>query len=78
MLKIRELLERLKNDEISEVIIATSPTVEGDTTAMYIAGILKPIGITVSRLAFGLPVGAVLEQADEITLFKALENRNLM
>ena len=60
------------------VIMATNPTVEGDATAMYVAGLLKPLGVKVSRLAFGLPVGGILEYADEVTLFKALENRNDM
>ena len=77
-LKIKELLARISQGGVSEVIMATNPTVEGDATAMYIAGLLKPIGIKVTRLAFGLPVGGILEYADEITLFKALENRNDM
>lgn len=77
-LRIRELLARLQNQEVQEVIMATNPTVEGDATAMYIAGLLKPMNITVTRLAFGLPVGGILEYADEVTLFKALENRNEM
>ena len=75
-LKIKELLARLGTAK--EVIMATNPTVEGDATAMYIAGLLKPMGIKVTRLAFGLPVGGILEYADEITLYKALENRNDM
>ena len=58
--------------------MATNPTVEGDATALYIAKLLKPLGVRVSRLAFGLPVGGVLEYADEVTLYKALENRNYM
>lgn len=74
-LKIRELLKRVDNS-ISEVIMATNPTVEGEATAMYIAKLLKPLNIKVTRLAFGLPVGGTLEYADEVTLFKALENRN--
>ncbi len=77
-LRIRELLGRISAGGVEEVIMATNPTVEGDATAMYIAGLLKPMGITVTRLAFGLPVGGILEYADEITLFKALENRNTM
>jgi recombination protein RecR len=77
-IKIKELLTRLKDSDIIEVVMATNPTVEGDATALYIAKILKPIGIKVTRLAFGLPVGGILEQADEVTLFKALENRNEM
>lgn len=74
-LKIKELLERLKDDEIKEVIIATNPTVEGETTAMYIAKLLKPLDIKVSRLAYGVPVGGDLEYADEVTLYRALEGR---
>ena len=58
--------------------MALSPTIEGDATAMYLAGILKPLGVKVSRLAFGLPVGGILEYADEVTLYKALENRSNM
>ena len=77
-IRIRELLARLKNNNIKEVIMATNPTVEGDATAMYMANLLKPLGIKVSRLAFGLPVGGILEYADEVTLYKALENRNQM
>lgn len=75
-LKIKELLERVNNTEISEVIMATNPTVEGEATAMYISRLLKPLGIKVTRLAFGLPIGGILEYADEVTLYKALENRN--
>ncbi|MCM1132424.1 MAG: recombination mediator RecR [Ruminococcus flavefaciens] len=77
-LRIKELLARISAGGVDEVIMATNPTVEGDATALYIAGLLKPLGIKVSRLAFGLPVGAMLEYADEVTLFKALENRNDM
>ena len=77
-LRIRELLARISAGGVEEVIMATIPTVEGDATAMFIAGLLKPMGIKVSRLAFGLPVGGILEYADEVTLYKALENRNDM
>lgn len=77
-LKIRELLARIQNQDINEIIMATNPTVEGDATAMYIASLLKPMNVTVTRLAFGLPVGGILEYADEVTLYKALENRNKM
>ena len=77
-LRVKELLSRIAHGGVEEVIMATNPTVEGDATAMYIAGLLKPMGIKVSRLAFGLPVGGILEYADEVTLFKALENRNDM
>ena len=74
-LKIRELLARLNEGEIDEVIVATNPTVEGEVTAMYLARLLKPIGIKVTRLAYGVPMGSDLEYADEITLFRALEGR---
>jgi len=77
-LRVRELLSRIGEGGVKEVIMATNPTVEGDATALYIAGLLKPMGIKVSRLAFGLPVGGILEYADEVTLYKALENRNDM
>ncbi len=73
-IRIKELLSRI--DSAKEVIMATNPTVEGEATAMYIAKLLKPFNIKVTRLAFGLPVGGTLEYADEVTLFKALENRN--
>lgn len=76
-IRIKELLKRIQSDnQITEIIMATNPTVEGEATAMYIAKLLKPLGIKVTRLAFGLPVGGTLEYADEVTLFKALENRN--
>lgn len=77
-IKIKELLERVNNSAITEIIMATNPTVEGEATAMYIARLLKPLGIKVTRLAFGIPVGGHLEYADEVTLFKALENRSEM
>lgn len=77
-LTIRELIARVNEGGISEVILATSPTAEGDVTAMYIAKMLKTLGAKVTRLAFGLPVGAILEYADSVTLFKALENRSEM
>ena len=75
-LKIKELLARINQNDVSEVIMATNPTVEGEATAMYISKLLKPLDIKVTRLAFGLPIGGSLEYADEVTLFKALENRN--
>lgn len=77
-LRIKELLARIADGGVEEVIMATNPTVEGDATALYIANLLKPLGLKVSRLAFGLPVGGILEYADEVTLYKALENRNDM
>ena len=75
-LKIKELLARISKGGVSEIIMATNPTVEGDATAIYISKLLKPLGVKVTRLAFGLPIGGQLEYADEITLYKALENRN--
>ena len=75
---IKELLARISGGNVTEVIMATNPNVEGDATAMYIANLLKPLGVKVTRLAFGLPVGSILEYADEVTLYKALENRNDM
>ncbi|MDE5754891.1 MAG: recombination mediator RecR [Oscillospiraceae bacterium] len=75
-LKIRSLISRIQKGNIQEVIMATNPTVEGDATAAYISQLIKPMGVKVTRLAFGLPVGGMLEYADEVTLYKALENRN--
>lgn len=75
---IKELLTRIGQGEIQEVILATDPTVEGEATAMYLSRLLKPLGIKVSRLAFGIPVGSSLEYADEVTLYKALENRSIL
>lgn len=77
-IKIKELLARLNDGTVEEVIMATNPTVEGEATAMYIGRLLKPMGITVSRLAYGVPVGADLEYADEVTLSRALEGRSLI
>ncbi len=77
-IKIKELLSRVSDGQVREVIMATNPTVEGEATAMYAAKLLKPLGIKVTRLAFGIPVGGHLEYADEVTLYKALENRNEM
>ena len=74
-LKIRELLSRIENENIEEVIVAINPTVEGDATAMYLSRILKPLGIKVTRLAYGLSVGSDLEYADEVTLFRAFTGR---
>ena len=74
-LKIKELLARVGEGEIDEIIVATNPTVEGEATAMYLSKLLRPLGVTVTRLAYGVPVGADLEYADEITLFRALEGR---
>ena len=77
-IKIRELLDRVSKGNVDEIIMATNPTVEGEATAMYIAKLLKPLDVKVTRLAFGIPVGGHLEYADEVTLFKALENRSEM
>jgi recombination protein RecR len=74
-LRMRELVARTAAEEVKEVIVATNPTVEGDTTALYIARILKPLGVRVTRLASGLPVGGDLDYADEITLGRALSGR---
>lgn len=75
-IKIKELLNRIQNNsEIKEIIIATNPRVEGEATAMYISKILKPLGVKVTRIAHGIPVGGDLEYADEVTLTKALEGR---
>lgn len=78
-IKIKELIKRLSDEGIKEVIIATNPTIEGETTAMYIARVIKTIpGIKVTRIAHGIPVGGDLEYTDEITLIKAMENRRDM
>lgn len=77
-LKIDGLLERLKAGGIQEVILATNPTVKGETTALYLSKLIKPLGITVSRIAYGLPVGGDLEYADENTVQRALEGRRQM
>lgn len=77
-LRIRELFQRLQQESITEVILATNSDVEGEATATYLAQLLKPAGITVSRIAHGLPVGGDLEYADEVTLSRALENRRII
>lgn len=74
-LRMKELVARIDSESVTEVIAATNPTVEGDTTALYIARLLKPLGVKVSRLASGLPVGGDLDYADEITLGRALAGR---
>ena len=74
-LKIRELLARLDDEGITEIILCTNPNTEGDVTAMYLARLLKPLGLRVTRIASGLPVGGDLEYADELTLGRALEGR---
>ncbi len=75
-LKIKELMSRLADGTVKEVIMATNPTVEGEATASYISRLLKPMGIRITRLAYGIPVGGDLEYADAVTLTKALEGRN--
>ena len=73
---IKELLMRLNDGEVTEVIMATNPTVEGEATSMYISRLIKPMGIRVTRLAYGIPVGGNLEYADEVTLYRSLLGRN--
>jgi recombination protein RecR len=77
-LRIKNLLERLESGEVREIILATNPTVEGEATAAYLARLLKPLGLKVTRIAMGIPVGSDLEFADEVTLAKSLENRREM
>lgn len=74
-LRIKNLLERLESGEVREIILATNPTVEGEATAAYLARLLKPLGVRVTRIAMGIPVGSDLEFADEVTVTKSLENR---
>ncbi|MEW6080802.1 MAG: recombination mediator RecR [Bacillota bacterium] len=74
-LKVKELLSRLDASQVQEVIIATNPNIEGEATAMYLARLIKPLGIRITRIAHGIPVGGDLEYADEVTLTKALEGR---
>ena len=77
-LRVQELLDRVSRNGVGEVILATNPNLEGNATAMYVAGLLKPLGVRVTRLASGLPVGGDLEYADEVTLGQALEGRRDM
>ncbi len=77
-LKIKGLLERIHRDQPTEVILATNPTVEGEATAVYLSRLLKPLGLKVTRIAMGIPVGSDLEFADEVTMSKSLENRREM
>jgi recombination protein RecR len=77
-LRIRELMARLADDTVTEIILATDPNTEGEATASYLARLLKPMGLTVTRLASGLPVGGDLEYADEVTLGRAFEGRRLL
>lgn len=78
MLKIRELVNRVAQDGIKEVVLATNPTIEGDTTSMYVAGLLKPLGVRVTRIAHGMPVGGDMDYADQATLIQALQWRREM
>ena len=75
-IRIRELLARLNETEVKEVIVATNPDVSGDATAMYLARLIKPLGVTVSRLAHGIPVGSEIEYTDDVTLTRAFVERN--
>ena len=77
-LKIKNLLDRIGEGKLEEIIIATNPTVEGEATAVYLSKLLKPLGVKVSRIAMGIPVGSDLEFADEVTIWKAMEGRREM
>jgi recombination protein RecR len=77
-LKLKSLIERLKTGKVKEIIVATSPTVEGEATAVYLSKLIKPLGVKVTRIATGIPVGSELEFADEVTTLKALEGRREM
>ncbi len=77
-LRIKNLIERLASGEVKEIILATNPTVEGEATAAYLSRLLKPLGVRVTRIAMGIPVGSDLEFADEVTMSKSLENRREM
>ncbi len=75
-LTIKSLVERASSGDVTEIIMATNPTIEGDTTAMYISKLIKPFGVRVTRLAYGIPVGADIEYADDVTLMRALSGRS--
>lgn len=77
-LKIKNLIHRLNGSEVTEIIVATNPTVEGEATASYLSKLLKPLGLKVTRIAMGIPVGSDLEYADEVTMWKAMEGRREM
>lgn len=77
-IRVPELIKRLQDDTVQELILATNPNVEGEATATYISKLVKPVGIQTSRIAHGLPIGGDLEYADEVTLSKALEGRQEM
>ena len=74
-IKIKELIERLKKGKVAEVILATNPTVDGGATALYLTGLVRPLGVKITRIAYGIPVGSEIEYADGMTLLKALEGR---
>jgi recombination protein RecR len=75
-LKLKGLIERLKSGTVQEIIIATNPTAEGEATAVYVSKLIKPLGVKVTRIGVGIPVGSDLEYADEITMLKAMEGRH--
>jgi recombination protein RecR len=77
-LNLKSLIVRLQGNDVEEVILATNPNIEGEATAMYIARLLKPSGIKVSRIAHGIPMGGDLDYADEVTIMKALEGRRIL
>lgn len=77
-LRIKNLLSRIETDKVAEIILATNPTIEGEATAMYLSRLLKPLGVKVTRIGMGIPVGSDLEFADEVTMTKSLENRREM
>jgi recombination protein RecR len=77
-LKLKNLIQRLNGSEVAEIIVATNPTVEGEATASYLSKLLKPLGLKVTRIAMGIPVGSDLEYADEVTMWKAMEGRREM
>jgi recombination protein RecR len=77
-LRIASLIERMHSGEVKELIVATNPTVEGEATAVYLSRLMKPLGVKVTRIAMGIPVGSDLEFADEVTMGKSLENRREM
>ncbi|TAM61147.1 recombination protein RecR [bacterium] len=77
-LRVRELIARVGQESPSEVVIATNPNAEGEATALYLSRLLQPLGVTVSRLAYGLPIGGELDYADEVTLAKAIEGRRIL
>jgi recombination protein RecR len=74
-LKIKSLIERLKDGTVEEIILATNPTAEGEATAVYLSKLIKPLGVRATRIAMGIPVGSDLEYADEVTMMKAMEGR---